>query len=399
MRAITWVPIFILTAAPALAGPTVTTVTLTGEIDDGLSGVSSVTVDGESVPVVDGTFEAAVTVPSGATSASFVIEAISGGEAYTRTVDITLEDLGPPIDGLDVSVAELKAFLGGKGGKLVWVDAGTQVRVLDFTGSTAQVELLSTDIPCVNPIISPDGTRVVYSVGNATGSKVIRVRNIATGAYNDLPNAGDIGYWVQDGTNDYIVYSDWSAKEQNGADGSTWEQQLVTGGTATSGAANLVHDRAMDGGVNADMSWLGQVYNEMYAYDVGNDTEYSYNDFFLLDGSVADHQTCNGSMAPDSTGRLMLLVIPHDWVRIFSFVAGSGRFEETSRFVLPDRMNEWEFPDWSTDPGYFTAVLRGGGSNLRLYVAKVAEGEVVPEVLAITPWNTSVKYSHLWVAP
>ena len=142
---------------------------------------------------------------------------------------------------------------------------------------------------------------------------------------------------------------------------------------------------------------MGQVYDQMYAYDVLGDTEYAPTQFFLQDGAVADHQSCNGSMAPDSSARLMILVIPHDWVRIYTHAA--GRFDETSRFNFPPRITEWEFPDWSTDPRYYTAVLRSGGFNLRLYVLKVATGEVVPEMLEVTTWDTSVSYNHLWVAP
>jgi hypothetical protein len=161
----------------------------------------------------------------------------------------------------------------------------------------------------------------------------------------------------------------------------------------------MIHHRAMDGGVNREMTWLGQVYGQMYAYDVTGAVEYSFEDFFLFDGAVANHQTCNGSMAPDASARLMLLVIPHDWVRIFSFSPGSFRFEETSRFALPERMSEWEFPEWSTHVGYFSAVLRQGGTHLRLYVAEIAAGDLVPKLLAVTPWSTTVTYSHLWVEP
>ncbi len=391
--------LLVLSASPASAGPEVTTVAFAGQLDPGLEGVS-MTVDGRSVPVgSDRSFAAEVAVPAGATDVSVDLQVTAGGETFTRTLELALEDLGPPIDDLDVSVAELKAFLDGRGGKVVWVDAGRQVRLLDFTGPSARVELLSTDVDCVNPIISPDGTRVVYSTGNPGGTKILSVRNLDGSGDAETLGTGDVGYWVQDTSGDFIVYADWSDKNDNGASGNTYLQKLVTGGTTRDGGATLLHDRAMDGGVNADMSWLGQVYGQMYAYDVSHQVEYSYNDFVLLDGAVADHQTCNGSMAPDSSARLMLLVIPHDWVRIFSFVPGASRFEETSRFVLPERHSEWEFPDWSTDPAYFTAVLRQGGANLRLHLAKVAAGEVVPEVLAVTPWDQNVTYSHLWVAP
>ncbi len=380
---------------PARAAIDVTTISVTAELPEDAVSIKEVTVDGKSVAVTNRKFTAELTVPTDANSLSFVLGWDQDGETHTRTLEVTLEDLGPPIPGLDVSASELRSFVGG-GGILVWVDAGGQMQMVDFRDNDPQVRAISTDIACVNPIVSPDGTRVVYSQGSANGPKLLYVRSLSGGSAQSIAT-GDVGYWQVDGTGEYIVYADWSDKAENGSSGSTYRQKLVAGTTDLDGSATTVHDRAMDSGPNADGNWLGQIYDLMYAYDVGGDVEYSYNDFFLLDGTVADHQTCNGSMAPSTSAQMMVLVIPHDWVRIFSFQ--SNRFVETSRFELPAGMREWEFPEWSTDPGYFTAVLRSGGFNLRLYVAKVATGEMVPEYLAVTPWSTSVSYNHLWVEP
>ncbi len=377
----------------------VTTITLNAVLPEQAASVSEAIVDGQTVSVAaDRSFSAEVAISAGATSAGFEVSWTDGTKTYSRTIDVTLEDLPEPITGLDVSKSELEAFLGGKSGILTWVDAGKQVQVLDFRGATPTVQPLSGAASAINPLISPDGTRVVYSVGSANGPKFIHVQSLSGGASTQIAT-GDIGYWYVDGTGEYIIYADWSDKTQNGADGNTYKQKIVTNGTTTDGAVTTIHDRAMDGGVNADGRWLGQVYNQMFTYDLGNTTEYDTSQFFLMDGAVANHQTCNGSMAPDATSQLMLLVIPHDWVRIFSHDSTTGRFNETSRFNLPPVMTEWEFPDWSSDVRYFTAVLRSGGFNFRLYVAKVADGELVPEVLPVTTWDESVSYNNLWVAP
>jgi len=60
-------------------------------------------------------------------------------------------------------------------------------------------------------------------------------------------------------------------------------------------------------------------------------------------------------------------------------------------------MAEWEFPDWSTDPDYFTAILRGSNLKNRLFVVKMAEGDLVPERLEITGEQTGQTYSHLYL--
>ena len=88
-------------------------------------------------------------------------------------------------------------------------------------------------------------------------------------------------------------------------------------------------------------------------------------------------------MAPDDSARLMALVIPHDWIRIYSHITASDRFEETSRFNLPEGMVEWEFPEWSTDPGYLTwsaasslaqTIYRGGAPSAEARAARTPQG-------------------------
>lgn len=292
---------------------------------------------------------------------------------------------------------EISAFLGGKQGRLVWVDAGGRINLWDFSKEEPPA-LLSEETGCVNPLLSPDGTRVVYSRGQANGPKQIFLRSLAGGDPTFVAT-GDLGYFAVEQGVEFVVYSDWSDKAQNGADGKTHRQALIAGTTTFSGQAQEIHSRAMDAGPNRDLSWLGQVYDNMIAFDVVGSAEYSTDKFMLADGSPADHQTCNGSMAPDSGARLMVLVIPHDWVRIFSHSAATGRFEETSRFELPTGLAEWEYPEWSTNVDYFTAVLRAADRKNRLFIGKVEDGVVTPQLIEVVGRETSPSYSHLWVAP
>jgi hypothetical protein len=62
-------------------------------------------------------------------------------------------------------------------------------------------------------------------------------------------------------------------------------------------------------------------------------------------------------------------------------------------------MAEWEFPEWSTHPEYFTAVLRAPDLKNRLFLAKVSTGETVPDLLELTDEGGDVSYSHLYVEP
>ncbi len=343
----------------------------------------------------DKTFEAEVEASAGADKLTFEIQTTDGDKQYRRVVEVQLQSAVP---GLGVSVEEIKHFLGGGTGILVWVDAAGRIQMLDFRGADPQVKALGEQMDCLNPIISPDGTRVVYSQGPANGPKTIFAMDLSGGEPQRIAT-GDVGYWHFDSGNEYVVYCDWSDKDQNGAGGKTYSQQLTTGTTDLDGDPVELCDRAMDAGPNQDLSWLGQVYGNLWAYNLTTSTEYPTEKFLLQDGSPADHQTCNGSMSPDNTARLMCLVIPHDFVRIFTHDSGTGNFTETSRFTLPAGMAEWEFPEWSTHPDYFTAVLRASDMKNRLFLAKVSSGETVPDLLELTDEGGNVSYSHLYVEP
>jgi hypothetical protein len=95
----------------------------------------------------------------------------------------------------------------------------------------------------------------------------------------------------------------------------------------------------------------------------------------------------------------MELVIPHDYVRIFTYNSSTDYFEESSRLELPVGMVEWEFPEWSTDVDYATAVLQSGNLKYRLHAVAITPGIGAPAVLQITPDDATVTFSHLYVAP
>lgn len=302
------------------------------------------------------------------------------------------------IEDLSVSLNQLQDFLGGKSGVLVWVNTGGQIEVLEFSPQQANLRKLSTDIDCINPLLSPDGTRVIYSQGSPNGSKIIFVRSLDGQQVNNL-GSGDVGYWHFGDGDETIVHCDWSEKAENGASGKTYQTKLVQGGVESQGDSIQIHDRAMDAGPNADLVWLGQVYEHLWAYNLSTQTDYPNEKFYLLNGDPADHQSCNGSMAPDSTGRLMSLVIPHDYIRVYTHDTASDSFLQTSEFELPEGMAEWGFPEWSTNSNYFTAVLRGSDLQNNLFIVKMTQGVQVPKRLQIADGKHGAKYSHLYLAP
>jgi hypothetical protein len=370
---------------------------ISGKVSAGAGTVSQVHLGGKTFPVsADGTFEAQIDLAPGVEITNQTIE--SDDASVQRLFSLEIKDAQPPIDGLLVSAEDLRAFVGGRSGVLVWVDAGGAVKVLDFRVQNPEVQTLSGSLDSVNPLISPDGTRVVYSQGRPNGPKNIFVSTLDGSSAGQVA-AGDVGYFNFSSGEESIVYCDWSDKSENGADGKTYRLELTPGGVTPLGDPVELCSRAMDAGPDKELGWLGQVYENLWAYDLANQKDYPTEKFFLLSGAVADHQTCNGSMAPDDSARLMCLVIPHDYVRIFSYTTSSDDFRQTSEFRLPQGMTEWEFPEWSTDPGYFTAILRASDLQNRLFIVKVDEGDLVPEVLQITDKQTGATYSHLYLEP
>lgn len=316
-------------------------------------------------------------------------------DTLTET-DSSTED-APDVDTEVASPEDVRSFLGGRGGVLAYVDSGGRVQILDYREAAPAAGPLTNDPDCVNPIVSRDGTRVVYSQGPASGPKIIKVADIATGE-SAVVATGDLGYWAVRGDEELIVYCDWSDKARNGADGKTYEVALVAGSVEVAGTPVVIHGSAMDAGPSGDLRWLGQVYNNVSAYNTQTKVEYPTDKFALLDGSAADHQTCNGSMSPDDSGAIMLLAIPHDFIRIFTYASEADRFEETSEINLPGNMAEWEYPEWSTHPGYFTAVLRGSDLKNSIYLVRIEGGSSVPDAVKLVD-DDHASYSHLWIEP
>ncbi len=343
-----------------------------------------------------GRYPLTVNIPGGVRTAVLALGGAS--DVKPRLVRLDIEDSDPLIEGLSVSRRQLEGFLGGRSGKLTWVNSQGQLELLDFTTDPPEQRVLVDRLKCANPIFSPDGTRVIYAQGSTSESRPIRAHHLETGEDKQVA-FGDLGYFLFNDQGEFTVTADWSSKSENGADGSTRARALTPGDVVPAGGPVELHDRAMDAGPNGTGSWLGQVYGEMIAYDTARAREYDTDSFFLMDGTIADHQTCNGSMAPTDKAHLMTLVIPHDWVRIFSYDDTLDRFIETSRFELPAGYVEWEFPEWSAHPDYFTAILRTGDLANHLVVARVEAGNVAPAFLDLGLKDPGVSYSHLWLAP
>ena len=120
--------------------------------------------------------------------------------------------------------SEIKTFLGGKGGILIFTDLadGSKLKYIDIDNPSLPIVTLDS-ASCSNPHLSLDGTRVAYvSSGN------VYTRYIASGSRVTFTTTMVEPYWFKDGSTDYIMYCQPTAKSGY-ADGKTYKQRVKNG--------------------------------------------------------------------------------------------------------------------------------------------------------------------------
>lgn len=298
------------------------------------------------------------------------------------------------------SAGEVETFLGGKTGKLVYVDANDGGRCWWIDLSDMSVHLLSEDPGCREPLISPDGTRVVYGLvdivskwpGQSQDNQGdAYVRSLSGGERHHVAGP-DVGgteafsphWWVDPANGDeYVVFMDYYEKDtQSTAGRATWKQKLAA--DEPSGAPIKILDHAFDGGLTPDGTLVGEAYHYLHVaatIDLGGGDGTTISP--RLDGG---NQACNASMSPDENHHIMHLRIDHEGCNILDT---SDNLVQT--IWKPSGAAEMQTPEFSNHPGYSTFTAEFSGSY-HMYIAdtgsgahlKVAEGDFS------TP--------HLWVA-
>ena len=299
------------------------------------------------------------------------------------------------------SASEVRNFLGGHTGKLVYVDSNESGKCFWIDLSDMSVSKLSDDTNVSEPLFSPDGSRVVYGLYNiiskwpgqsSDNEGNAYIRSLGGGSRSHVAGSSVAGkqafaphWWVDPASGDeYIVYMDYYEKDTQSAAGrGTWKQKIVN--NQPSGNTVKILNHAFDGGLSKDGTRIGEAYHYLYmarTSDLGGGN--GDNISSRMDGG---NQCCNASLSPDNQYHIMHLRIDHGGCNI--------RDENDSEVQViwkPGGATEMQNPEFSTDPGYSTFTAQFG-SNYFLYIANTQTGAS----LKIAEGNFGVP--HLWVAP
>jgi hypothetical protein len=284
----------------------------------------------------------------------------------------------------DVSAAEARAFLGGRTGKVVYLRYyDSRLYYIDLSDSALRERPIANDSYCNSPMISPEGTRVLYE---SLGSIYIRPLEENTQTrYTVLSGTVKPGYlmeprwWIDPATKaEYVIYTtgyleehEWPQKS-----GQTFIQKIVN--NVASGAPKMLLPFVMGGGRSRNGLW-GATSNHttgMFKFVEGKVDSAFYglrnwmDDGFLLG--------CNPSISPSMDAgrqaRMMhlssgqgkangKLYDNHKAVFIRSW--NDKSVDEPLWYLGPlgDNSNDdgtgnqfWNFPEWSNDENYFVLI-------------------------------------------
>jgi len=304
--------------------------------------------------------------------------------------------------GIIPSANDVRSFLGGQEALIVWLhDDGTDQSVWKISTTSwtpSKVDdggaVTSTTAGARSPLISPDGTRVVF----ATASGTMKIVQLSDGALlSVLPVQGWAPHWYIDTADSneecivYITKDDWNGTSDGG---NTVKRRLSDGLTTT-----LWAGRAMDAGLTRDGRFLGEAYYYNYTVDFGSGVGVIDNwDWYKIGATNSnEYRTCNGSMSPElgPYWRMMSLTLPHSHFAIYRYDAAKGRFALEVEHLRPDPWGEWDETEWSNHPDFVTAIACNIGGDQYVYLASTVNGGVPAGQLRLT--NTDSSFPHMRV--
>lgn len=356
------------------------------------------------------------------TSAAKATKAIIAALALLGACAVRHAQATPAVDP-----ASARAFLGGRTGKIAYLKGyDTKVYYIDFSDSVLVEHKVSDDPYSLSPMISPDGTRIVYEQGSA-----IWIRDLVANSpsrsliYSRAVVPGQTmepHWWIDPKTKDeYIQFTtgiigdhEWPPKS-----GSTYLVKVVDNKPASQPL--LLLPFLMSAARSKSGLWGGTGHHSVGMYKfypdkIDNALNAMKN---WLDSGVI--LACNTSISPSND--------PLKQNRIMHLHSGGqmmgGKAYENHKAVLirswddvdpdhplwwmgtlGDRVEDdgsgnlfWGAPEWSTDEDYFT--LTGskdvdGVDTADLYIAKLnLTGET--KLLRVVKGEGKNVYSHLWV--
>ncbi len=285
-------------------------------------------------------------------------------------------------DDVGSAAKELRALLGRRLGRAKLVTT-REDSVVSVELSTLHVTEIAEWGPgskfwgLSTPRWSPDGSRIICSyrgqafVLAADGSERHR---ILEGTRLHSP------FWWKDPQTgeDCVVYKDADAKAWYGKDGNPGATYLWR---ASTGSARKIADFPCDGTMSVDGTHLAEAYGGCLIVNI---PERRYHVVY------GGRQACNSSMSPDNTYRIMHLYLPHT-----RFGIRDKNDRELWNIPCPPGTQEWQVPNWSTDPGFCTATVKVKQGDYKLAVIRIHDSKVVVLDRMGGRWGRS----HLWLPP
>ncbi len=289
-------------------------------------------------------------------------------------------------------------LFGGRAAKLVILHAGPHwagteghqgaLWLVDFSRDPIEPVLVRTDAHTWigDPVISPDGTRVVYHDGRDI--YICRLGEGGGGATR-IGDGYDPRWWVHPQTGaEYIIYV--STRWENSANvrGKTYIPRVASGKTHSVGDVELLDSKyALRGGRSRDGRYMstaqpGWVWAELHP----NDTHDAV--IAVIESRGGGHCNVSTSQDPAHPGRFLWLDGPHQ--KLF--------YDPTTNASIPpmEPYREFTYTEWSTHGNFMTASLYGAG---------IREFEPERHVVAVydwargtwTPVARGAATHHLWV--
>ncbi|MBD3319720.1 MAG: hypothetical protein GF350_01340 [Chitinivibrionales bacterium] len=296
-----------------------------------------------------------------------------------------------------IAKSDLASLIGKTDAKIVYTleyQGRRTIYYVDFNDETPTAKKLKKPegkelYHADSPLLSPDGEWVTYWMVKG-GDNEVYVQKLDPDATPKLISdpGGDPHWWEDSSGNLYVVFASTGefliGDITSVQDGWTKRQQVnKTDPTQMIGTAETLAPYPFRGGLSKDGRYLCTGYELAYFYDITNS---------LLVPISGGSQICNPSIRPhtDSTDIMMFLNLQGYqkmngfdstlWIdqhqMIFTVDVSNTvlkYFDHTQFFATSKK--QWQDPEWSNDPGYFSALAQDAGNdNWDCYIVRYSDG-------------------------
>lgn len=266
---------------------------------------------------------------------------------------------------------------------------GSSLFLLDYDRSRSHPTVYEyPDTPLYKsfaPLLSPDGSRILYNHSfDSTDIQIIPI----DGSLPVKVGVGANPHWCRDETsgNMYVVYRERNAKFQNvPQDGITFRIRIDSNNQAL-GEPEMIAAYGFGGGLSPNGRYLCTAFLLVAAMDRQTGA-ISAPLGTVLRRPDRTNQCCCPSIAPDNSGRMMVLRWPHER---FTIMGWDG--SDMTHYPMPAGAEEWQTPEWSTHPNFATGSVMNSEFIYDIVLVNLAE----KRYLQVTTDGGYV-HAHLWV--